>query len=179
MSATSDPLNMVSSKLGARPSGNDSLDGAKHQQRLWFRSKPRGALRPPQNPSRLASGPEHDKDWPALVAATFRTLLLLAVGVAASLPALAADLPEADRTAALNGIASARSGDWPKAYAAVAHTADPLPLKIVRWLDYTRSSVAGRFADVSGFIDQNPDWPGQRILRRQAETALSSESDDG
>ena len=48
----------------------------------------------------------------------------------------------------------------------------------MRWLDYTRSNVAGRFSDISQFIEQNPDWPSQKILRRQAETALTSESDD-
>lgn len=110
--------------------------------------------------------------------AVFRTLLLFLIVIAAAAPAHPADLSDADRTAALPGIAAARAGDWAKAYAAVGHTTNPLPLKIIRWLDYTRSNVTGRFADISGFIDQNPEWPGQKVLRRQAETALSSESDD-
>ena len=110
--------------------------------------------------------------------AVFRILLILGSALAASMPAHSADLSEADRTAALSGIAAARAGDWARAYAAVGHAAHPLPLKIVRWLDYTRSNVTGRFADISGFIDQNSDWPAQKILHRQAETALSSESDD-
>jgi soluble lytic murein transglycosylase len=105
-------------------------------------------------------------------------LLVFGIALAASIPVSAAELSDADRAAAVPAIAAARAGDWPKAYAAVAHTTNPLPLKIVRWLDYSRSSVAGRFGDVSAFIDQNPDWPGQKILRRQAETALSSESDE-
>jgi len=87
-------------------------------------------------------------------------------------------LTEADRTAAIAAIAAARTGDWSQAYAAAGRSSDPLPQKIVRWLDYTRSSAVGRFADIASFIEKNPDWPGQKILRRQAEQALASEGDD-
>ncbi len=105
-------------------------------------------------------------------------LLLPALLVALLPPALAADLSEADRQTGIAAIAAGRAGDWTKAYTTAGRSANPLIVKIVRWLDYTRSSVAGRFSDVSVFIEQNTDWPGQKILRRQAETALASESDD-
>ena len=112
------------------------------------------------------------------MAPVFR-LLLIAVAVAAVLrPAYAEDLSDADRAAAIAAIAASRTGDWPQAYAAAGRSASPLPMKIVRWLDYTRSNVAGRFSDIAAFIEQNPDWPSQKILRRHAEEALGTESDE-
>ena len=112
------------------------------------------------------------------MAPVFRLLLIVAALVGAVRPVQAQDLSDADRTAAVSAIAAARSGDWTQAYAAAGHSTNPLPTQIVRWLDYTRSDVTGRFADISQFIEQNPDWPGQKILRRRAEEALASESDD-
>lgn len=105
-------------------------------------------------------------------------LLLVAAAFALALPAAAQNLSDADRAAAASAIAAARGGDWSQAYAAAGRSGDPLPLKIVRWLDYTRSNVTGRFSDLAAFVEKNPDWPGQKILRRQAEQALASESDD-
>ena len=106
-------------------------------------------------------------------------LLLLVAAVLMALPAARAqDLSDADRAAAVAAITAANSGDWPQAYAAAGRSANPLPSKIVRWLDLTRSNAAGRFADISAFIEKNPDWPGQKILRRQAELALAAEGDD-
>jgi soluble lytic murein transglycosylase len=104
-------------------------------------------------------------------------VLLIAALTFAAVPLRAQYLTDADRTAAVAAISAARTGDWPQAYAAAARSSTPLPMKIVRWLDYSRSNVAGRFADVAAFIEQNPDWPGQKILRRQAEQALATESD--
>jgi len=112
------------------------------------------------------------------LAPVFRLLLIVAALVGAVRPVQAQDLSDADRTAAVSAIAAARSGDWTQAYVAAGHSTNPLPTQIVRWLDYTRSDVTGRFADISQFIEQNPDWPGQKILRRRAEEALASESDD-
>ena len=112
------------------------------------------------------------------MAALFRLLVVLGA-VFVPLSALhAQDLSDADKGAAVAAIAAARAGDWSQAYAAAARSTDPLPAKLVRWLDYTRSNAAGRFLEISGFIEKNPDWPGQKILRRQAEQALGSESDE-
>jgi soluble lytic murein transglycosylase len=111
------------------------------------------------------------------LAPVFRLLLLVAAGLAALPAARAQDLSDADKAAAVAAITAARSGDWNGAYAAAGRSTDPLPVKIVRWLDFTRANAAGRFADISSFIQQNPDWPGQKILRRQAEIALAVEGD--
>jgi soluble lytic murein transglycosylase len=75
-------------------------------------------------------------------------------------------------------IAAAQAGDWTKAYAQASESKDPLAVKIVHWLDDTRGSSTGRFSEIARFIQQNPDWPLQKTLRRRAEEALVTESDD-
>ena len=112
------------------------------------------------------------------MAPVFRLLLLVGIAFAALPAARAENLTDDDKAAAVAAITAARGGNWSQAYAAAARSTNPLPAKIVRWLDFTGSSVTGRFSDISFFIEQNPDWPGQKILRRQAETALATESDD-
>ena len=82
-------------------------------------------------------------------------------------------------TPTLAAIAAANGSDWSKAYSQAGQSKDALALKIVRWLDYTRSGgSAGRFNEITAFIDQNPDWPMQKTLRRRAETAIGNASDD-
>jgi soluble lytic murein transglycosylase len=86
-------------------------------------------------------------------------------------------LSEADLQATRAALAAAQSGDWPRAYAGAAATDDKLPLKIIRWMDYSRTGAPVRFADIAEFIDKNPDWPRQKALRKHAEEALAGESD--
>ena len=83
-----------------------------------------------------------------------------------------------DRTAAIAALAAARRNDWVEAYAQAGAVHDPLALKMVRWLDYTRNTPGGRFAEISDFIIHNPGWPYQKTLTRNAEAALATESDD-
>jgi soluble lytic murein transglycosylase len=107
----------------------------------------------------------------------FRTLFPV-LGLLASLTATTqAQGPGADSTT-LAAVAAARSGDWAQAYAQAGQSSDLLTQKVVRWLDYTRASPSGRFAEIAGFIDQNPDWPLHKTLKRRAEEALASESDE-
>jgi soluble lytic murein transglycosylase len=76
-------------------------------------------------------------------------------------------------------LASGRSGDWTKAYALAGQSKDPLALKLVRWLDYSRGTADNtRFTDIAAFIDQNPDWPSQKKMRRRAELASAGGDDD-
>ncbi len=83
----------------------------------------------------------------------------------------------ADVAAMRAAMAAAHDGDWPRAYAAAARIGDPVAVKVLHWMDLIHSRPNGRFADISTFILQNPDWPGQKALRRQAEAALSGQPD--
>jgi soluble lytic murein transglycosylase len=87
-------------------------------------------------------------------------------------------LPAADLDAMRSALAAAQGADWARAYAAAAAAEDPLPLKMLRWMDYARPGAPGRFPDIAEFIEQNPDWPGQKALRKHAEEALAAESDE-
>ncbi|MBV9378295.1 MAG: lytic transglycosylase domain-containing protein [Alphaproteobacteria bacterium] len=107
--------------------------------------------------------------------------LLAAVLLAFALGARAVagqTLPAADLEAMRSALAAAQGADWPRAYAAAAGAEDPLPLKMLRWMDYARPGAPGRFPDIAGFIEKNPDWPGQKSLRKHAEEALAAESDE-
>ena len=91
--------------------------------------------------------------------------------------ARAQTLSEADLQATRAMLAAAQSGDWNRAYAELAPIGDPLPLKILHWMDYSRSGAPGRFSAVAEFIEKNADWPRQKALRKHAEEALAGESD--
>ena len=108
-----------------------------------------------------------------------RVVLFLALTVCSPVSASQAEgLSEADLQATRSALAAAQSGDWNRAYADVTPIDDPLPLKIMRWLDYSRPGAPGRFADIAEFIEKNPNWPRQNALRKHAEEALSGESDE-
>src|SRR6266852_1730979 len=115
-------------------------------------------------------------EWGALLT-RYRTLFL-AAGFFATLTTTTQAQGPAIEPAALAAVNAARGGEWTKAYAEASQSKDPLVQKAVRWLDYTRASPGGRFAEISGFIDQNPDWPLRKTLLRRAEEALVGERDD-
>lgn len=98
--------------------------------------------------------------------------------VALASRATAEDFSEGERQAVQAALAAAGSGDWNQAFTRAQQVKDPLPLKIVQWLEYTRGSAAARFAEIAAFIDNNPDWPHQKALCQRAEDALQFESDD-
>ena len=87
-------------------------------------------------------------------------------------------LSEADLNATRASLAAAQGNDWNRAYSELASVGDPLPLKILRWMDYSRSGAPGRFLDIAEFIEKNPDWPRQKALRKHAEEVLTGESDN-
>ena len=106
------------------------------------------------------------------------TLSIVLIVLMLGLPASAAEtLPAADLDVMRAALAAAQSGDWTRAYAGASAITDPLPMKMLHWMDYARPGAPGRFPDISEFIEQNPDWPAQKALRKHAEEALAGESD--
>jgi soluble lytic murein transglycosylase len=105
-----------------------------------------------------------------------RLLLSLVLALAAG-AAQAQALSDADLGATRAALAAAQMGDWNRAYADVAPIKDPLPLKMLRWLDYASPGAPGRFVDIADFLEKNSDWPHQKALRKHAEEALSGETD--
>ena len=106
-----------------------------------------------------------------------RYFLFFLLALVAASRAPAQTLSESDLAATRAAFKAAQAGDWNRAFADAAPIADPLPLKMLRWLDYASPGAPGRFGDIADFIEKNPDWPRQKELRKHAEEALSGESD--
>src|SRR6266404_9994185 len=119
---------------------------------------------------------DRDRGWALFLAVRVGVLVALAALLGAFSAVHAQALSEPDVQAMRMALAATQNGDWNRAYASAPAVGDKLPLKIVRWLDYSRPGASGRFADIAEFIDKNPDWPRQKVLRRRAEEALNGES---
>ena len=70
-------------------------------------------------------------------------------------------------------FAAIEAARWKTAYALAARTNDKVLGKLVAWIDYTQLGSRARFADIAAFMEQNPHWPDQHILQRNAEEALA------
>lgn len=116
-----------------------------------------------------------------------RLFILCALGAALQAAALRAEAshifavphpPPVERFQA-QVFAAIEAEDWAAAYALASRGNDPLLSKIVAWIDYTRLETRARFGKITAFIVQNPDWPDQRLLERNAEEALADSIPDG
>jgi len=79
-----------------------------------------------------------------------------------------------DRATVLKALSAIRKGQWKNAENLVASTRDPLAAKLYYWLAYTKHANDVKFDRITGFVEQNPDWPGQSKLRLAAEKAINS-----
>lgn len=108
----------------------------------------------------------------------FRAILLIAFCLVPTLQAGASVLSEPDRQAYRAAFAAVRNNDWSGAQARASQAKDPLLAKAVRFYDLTRANSGVRFADITAFITQNPDWPSQATLRQRAEEAIATVGDE-
>jgi len=110
----------------------------------------------------------------------FRILLPLSLAISENTFTIthAETLSETDLQTTRASLAAAQSGDWNRAVAELASASDPLPLKMLHWMDYSRPGAPGRFSDIAEFIEKNPGWPRQKALCRHAEEALAGEPDN-
>jgi soluble lytic murein transglycosylase len=81
-----------------------------------------------------------------------------------------------DRQAYQAAFAAARAHDWSAMERDAAAAQERVPSKILLWLELTQGDTA-RFADIADFIDQNPEWPAQDVLRQRAEAAMKDVPD--
>ncbi|GGF27306.1 lytic transglycosylase [Aliidongia dinghuensis] len=68
-------------------------------------------------------------------------------------------------------------GQWARAENLAQNANDPLPAKLILWLDLQRSQVGHSFGEIAQFVDQNPGWPRQAMLRLRAEETLDQVPD--
>src|SRR5260370_32798102 len=98
------------------------------------------------------------KEPPTLPPLVCGLLPVVLIFVALGSPAASAQtLPAADMEMMRSALAAAQGGDWSRAYAGAAKATDPLPLKMLRWMDCARPGAPGRFPDIAEFIAKNPD----------------------
>jgi soluble lytic murein transglycosylase len=101
-------------------------------------------------------------------------LLACTVAVAAGLAGVPAwAFTGSETAAARTAILDVDNGKWDSAYAAAEDAHFPLLTKLVTWLDMTRPGTAADFTHLRAFIQENPDWPQQTLLRRHAEDAIA------
>ena len=67
---------------------------------------------------------------------------------------------------------------WRTALKTITRAQDSLPGKIIRWLYLTQPSTPASFEELSDFIESDPDWPRQNILRQNADIALARKGND-
>ena len=61
---------------------------------------------------------------------------------------------------------------WKEARRIAETGKDPLPAKVIQWLDLTRPGPGRDFKEMSDFLKANPDWPLRYTLTQQAERAM-------
>ena len=106
-------------------------------------------------------------------ASTF-VALIAAFFMLGGAPDLHADaLSGGDIRAAKEAIKAIEAEKWQQARRLASRIKDPLALKLVRWLTLTGRNNGATFPQISSFITEVPDWPGQTLLRRRAEEAIT------
>jgi soluble lytic murein transglycosylase len=128
---------------------------------------------------KFAMAPLLRRGWGPTLPPSLRSavLSLFAIAAIGAIEARGQVISDADLTAMRAALAAAAAGSWAAAYADTALLKDPLPNKIVHWLDFAQPGAPGNFDDIARFIERNPGWPGQGALRRHAEEALAAEPD--
>lgn len=109
---------------------------------------------------------------PGKVAATVITASEGAHDLKALLPAPDADDIEIYRAA----FAAIEQKHWAEAYRVAQQARQSEPAKLINWMRLSEApdSKAG-FGEISDFIQQNPDWPGQSSLRAAAEFVMPAD----
>jgi soluble lytic murein transglycosylase len=98
---------------------------------------------------------------------------LIAISIVSLSTPSARAFTSGETAAARSVIADIDHGKWDDAYAVADRAHFPLLTKLLVWFDLTRSGTVNDFPHYSAFIDQNPDWPSQTLLRKHAEDAIN------
>ena len=116
-----------------------------------------------------------------------RRLVLASLGYRVASMAVAAvvlSVAIPDRTcaeipaAAIEALLASGHGDFAQARQLAALSEDPVVDKLVLWMDATSSSPSASFAEITGFVIDNPEWPQQKLLRQKAEQKLDPGTSD-
>ena len=109
--------------------------------------------------------------WPSRWAAA--ALIALVVVAGRGTDGHAGVLTAEDTRAAKAVFKAVDAEHWRQARRYAKHLKDPVARKIIDWLDLTNPGTKFPFAVLQRFMADNPRWPGQTILRRRAEEAMT------
>jgi soluble lytic murein transglycosylase len=107
-----------------------------------------------------------------------RRLAPLAAALALAVSASAAlALSPADVSIYRQAFALAAKDQHDDAVRLAGNAADPLPAKVLLWMKLS-APYGGTFNDITGFLRDNPDWPGTTALRKMAEKCIAESLDE-
>ena len=104
--------------------------------------------------------------------------LVVLVCVAGTGEARADVLTTADAKRAAAAFQAADAGQWKKAHGLAARISDPLAGSILRWIELTENGSGARFAEITAFLGEHPEWPSRALLLDRAEDAMTDEAPD-
>jgi soluble lytic murein transglycosylase len=107
--------------------------------------------------------------------AFFAGLMVLAAALGGLRPAFAAEsagLSAKDLAIYKQAFAAVKKDRWKEARRLIERAKDPLPGKVIIWLDLTRPGPGRDFKEMTAFLKANPDWPLRYSLTQQAERTM-------
>src|SRR5579871_5227501 len=96
-------------------------------------------------------------------------VLFLLPALSAGQAANAETLSVADLIVYRAAFKAVDQGHWLEARRLAGLAKNPLPGKVIQWLDLTRPGPGRSFDEITHFLAQNPDWPDQDKLQAMAE----------
>jgi peptidoglycan lytic transglycosylase len=84
-------------------------------------------------------------------------------------------LNASDKAIYLDAFKQVDKQNWAKARQIAQRAKEKLPAKLIQWLDLIRPGPGRSFDEITKFIRQNPDWPGQVSLQQAAERAMPAD----
>lgn len=83
-------------------------------------------------------------------------------------------LSSQDLIVARQAMAAVNEKKWALARSRANRLRDPAARKLFQWLEASEPGADTTFEAIAAFIEANPDWPDQTLLRRRAEEAMTA-----
>ena len=84
-------------------------------------------------------------------------------------------LTASDKAIYLDAFKQVDKDNWAKARQIAQRAKEKLPAKLIQWLDLIRPGPGRSIDEITKFMRDNPDWPGQISLQQAAERAMPAD----
>jgi soluble lytic murein transglycosylase len=116
------------------------------------------------------------EDCPLRIRTKVAVLLAgLMMGLPHARPANAETLSAGDQGVYRAAFRAADKDNWDDARRFAGMAKNPLPAKVIQWLDLTRPGIGRSFDEITRFMQENPDWPYQLTLQAMAERNMPAD----